>query len=124
MLDHLGFGVSDIGASKSFFSAALAPLGISIVMDGEHGVGLGKNGKPALWLAPGGTRPSPMHIAFTAERRAEVDAFYRAALAAGGKDNGAPGLCPTTIPTITEPSSSDRTATTSRLSATRPRPRS
>jgi catechol 2,3-dioxygenase-like lactoylglutathione lyase family enzyme len=92
MIDHLGFGVSDIAASKSFFSAALAPLGISIVMDGEHGVGLGKSGKPALWLAPGGTRPTPMHIAFTADRRAEVDAFHRAALAAGGKDNGAPGV--------------------------------
>jgi predicted lactoylglutathione lyase len=63
-------------------------------MEGEHGVGLGKKGKPALWLAPAEAKPTSMHIAFTAEKRAEVDAFYRAALAAGGKDNGAPGLRP------------------------------
>ena len=94
MLDHIGFAVSDIVASKSFFAAALAPLGISIVMDGEHGVGLGKKGKPALWLAPGVAKPGPIHIAFTADSRAEVDGFYKAALAAGGKDNGAPGLRP------------------------------
>jgi catechol 2,3-dioxygenase-like lactoylglutathione lyase family enzyme len=94
MLDHLGFGVSDLAASKSFFVAALAPLGIAVVMEGEHGVGLGKNGKPELWLAPGGSKQGPLHVAFTASKRAEVDAFHKAALAAGGKDNGAPGLRP------------------------------
>jgi len=94
MLDHLGFSVLNIGASRRFFAAALAPLGIFVVMEGEHGVGLGKNGKPALWLGLGATNPSPIHIAFTADSRADVDAFYKAALAAGGKDNGAPGLRP------------------------------
>jgi catechol 2,3-dioxygenase-like lactoylglutathione lyase family enzyme len=94
MLDHLGFGVSNVATSKRFFAAALTPLGVSIVMEGEHGVGLGKNGKPSLWLAPAEGPIGRMHIAFTAERRADVDAFYKAALSAGGKDNGAPGLRP------------------------------
>lgn len=94
MLDHLGFGVSDVAASKRFFVAALAPLGITVVMDIPQGVGLGQNGKPALWLAPADGPIGRMHIAFTAESRSIVDAFYRAALAAGGKDNGPPGLRP------------------------------
>ena len=94
MIDHLGFGVSDLAASKRFFVAALAPLGIAVAMEGEHGVGLGKNGKPLLWLVPAGAASGRMHIAFTAGKRADVDAFYKAALAAGGKDNGAPGLRP------------------------------
>lgn len=94
MIDHLGLGVSDLAASKRFFVAALAPLGIAVAMEGEHGVGLGKNGKPLLWLAPAGAASGRMHIAFTAGKRADVDAFYKAALAAGGKDNGAPGLRP------------------------------
>ncbi len=94
MIDHLGLGVSDLAASKRFFVAALAPLGIAVAMEGEHGVGLGKNGKPLLWFAPAGGASGRMHIAFTAGKRADVDAFYKAALAAGGKDNGAPGLRP------------------------------
>jgi catechol 2,3-dioxygenase-like lactoylglutathione lyase family enzyme len=92
MLDHLGFSVSNVATSKRFFAAALAPLGVFVVMEGEHGVGLGKNGKPSLWLAPAEGPIGRMHIAFTAERRADVDAFYKAALSAGGKDNGSPGL--------------------------------
>jgi len=94
MLDHLGFGVSNVATSKRFFAAALAPLGVFVVMEGEHGLGLGKNGKPSLWLAPAEGPIGRMHIAFTAERRADVDAFYKAALSAGGKDNGSPGLRP------------------------------
>lgn len=94
MFDHLGFGVSDLQASKRFFVAALAPLGIGVVMEGEFGVGIGKKGKPALWLSPAPAKPSPMHLAFTADTRADVDAFHRTALAAGAADNGAPGLRP------------------------------
>jgi catechol 2,3-dioxygenase-like lactoylglutathione lyase family enzyme len=94
MLDHLGFGVSNVAASKRFFVDALAPLGVSVVMEDEHGVGLGKNGKPSLWLAPAQGPIGRMHVAFTAERRADVDAFHKAALGAGGKDNGAPGMRP------------------------------
>jgi len=94
MFDHIGFGVSDYEASKAFFLKALQPLGIGIVMEGEHGLGIGPKGKPALWLYQSSVKPAPMHIAFTAENGEQVRAFYTAALAAGGKDNGGPGLRP------------------------------
>ena len=94
MFDHIGFGVTDYEKSKAFFVQALRPLGIGSVMEGEYGVGIGPKGKPGLWLHAASTPPTPLHIAFTAADRAQVDAFYRAALDAGGKDNGAPGLRP------------------------------
>jgi len=94
MFDHIGLGVSDYAASKAFFLAALEPLGVSIVMEGEHGLGIGPKGKPSLWLFETSGQPAPLHLAFTAENRAQVREFYRAAMAAGGKDNGAPGLRP------------------------------
>ncbi|MGZ5194481.1 MAG: VOC family protein [Ramlibacter sp.] len=94
MFDHIGFGVTDYEVSKAFFLKALQPLGIGIVMEGEHGLGIGPKGKPALWLHQSSVKPVPMHLAFTAENRKQVQAFYTAALAAGGKDNGAPGLRP------------------------------
>ena len=94
MFDHIGFGVTDYEKSKSFFLQALRPLGIGVVMEGPHGVGIGPQGKPGLWLHPTTEKPSPVHLALTAADRAQVDAFHRAAIAAGGKDNGAPGLRP------------------------------
>lgn len=96
MIDHLGFGVSDYERAKEFFLAALAPLGIGAVMevDGGVGIGIGKDHKPFLWLAPDAPPPAPLHLAFTAANRREVDAFHAAAIAAGGKDNGPPGLRP------------------------------
>lgn len=94
MFDHIGFGVSNLAKSKAFFLRALAPLRVTLVMEGSYGVGMGQNGKPSLWLHETRERPAPFHLAFVAESRAEVDAFYKAALAAGGKDNGAPGLRP------------------------------
>jgi catechol 2,3-dioxygenase-like lactoylglutathione lyase family enzyme len=94
MFDHIGFRVRDLEASRAFYLAALAPLGVGVAMEGPYGVGLGRGGKPSLWLSQGGSPVSPLHIAFTARSRAEVDAFHAAALAAGGKDNGAPGLRP------------------------------
>ena len=94
MFDHVGFGVSNLAASKAFFLEALAPLKVSLVMEGPYGVGIGQSSKPSLWLHETQGRPAPLHIAFVAASRAEVDAFYEAALAAGGKDNGAPGLRP------------------------------
>ena len=96
MFDHVGFGVSDYAASKAFFTQALAPLGIGIVVEGQYGAGIGRAGKPSLWVAPAAGKPvvAGMHLAFTAADRKQVDEFYRAALAAGGRDNGAPGLRP------------------------------
>src|SRR3989304_5714261 len=101
VIDHMGFQVSDYERALSFYEKALAPLGISVVMrvtpeqtGGYAGAGFGSKGKPTFWLEKGArTAPKP-HIAFVAENRAAVDAFYKAALAAGGKDNGAPGLRP------------------------------
>lgn len=92
MFDHIGIGVSHYEAAKAFFLQSLAPLGVSVAMEGPHGIGLGRNGKPSLWLHTTTDTPAPLHLAFTAETRAQVDAFYAAALAAGGTDNGAPGL--------------------------------
>lgn len=94
MFDHVGFGVTDYAASKAFFLKALQPLGVTIAMEGPHGIGLGLNGKPALWMFQSDEKPAHLHIAFTAQTRQQVDEFYRAALEAGGKDNGAPGLRP------------------------------
>ena len=94
MFDHVGFGVTDLAASKAFFVQALAPLGVAVVMEGPYGVGLGPKNKPALWLHESREKPAPLHLAFVAVNRAQVDAFHRAALAAGGRDNGAPGLRP------------------------------
>ncbi|MFT3664973.1 VOC family protein [Piscinibacter sp.] len=94
MFDHLGLGVSDLPRSKAFFLQALAPLQAAVVMEGPYGVGIGRKGKPSLWLSQAQAPSAPVHIAFVADSRAEVDAFHAAALAAGGRDNGAPGLRP------------------------------
>jgi len=94
MFDHIGFGATDVSASKKFFLQSLAPLGVAVAMEGQYGVGLGRNGKPSLWISPTTDKPAPLHLAFVAESRKDVDAFYKAALAAGGKDNGSPGLRP------------------------------
>lgn len=94
MFDHVGFGVTDLARSKTFFVEALRPLGVAVVMEGPYGVGLGAGGKPSLWLQDTGEAPARLHLAFAAASRADVDAFYKAAIAAGGRDNGAPGLRP------------------------------
>ena len=100
MLDHIGIPISDYARSKSFYEKALAPLGYSLVMEvpqtgnGERAAGFGADGKPDLWIGSEGGLNRSVHIALLAKDRATVDAFYRAALAAGGKDNGAPGLRP------------------------------
>jgi catechol 2,3-dioxygenase-like lactoylglutathione lyase family enzyme len=96
MFDHVVIGVSDYGASKEFFLRALAPLGVAVVSEGPLGIELcGPNSKASLCirLMPE-EKPSHLHLAFTAENRRQVQAFYRAALEAGAKDNGAPGLRP------------------------------
>src|SRR5207249_10971848 len=93
MIDHTGVGVSDIGKSKVFYKAALAPLGYELLMEADDAAGFGVDPKPDFWVGRS-TPVSPVHVAFRADTRAQVDAFYRAAMAAGGRDNGAPGLRP------------------------------
>ena len=103
MLDHIGITVADFDRSLRFYTDALAPLGYGLVMqvtpemtgtDARH-AGLGKDGKPDFWIGTGGqpTR-NGLHLAFAAADRAAVDTFHAAALAAGARDNGAPGLRP------------------------------
>jgi catechol 2,3-dioxygenase-like lactoylglutathione lyase family enzyme len=99
-LDHVSCNVSDYETSKRFYEAALAPLGIRILMDLGVVCGFGRD-KPDFWIA---SQPasfqraehlkhiSPTHLAFAAKDRAQVDAFHQAALAAGGKDFGKPGV--------------------------------
>ena len=97
MFDHVKFGVSDYAASKAFFLKALEPLGVAVVAEGvpTYGVELCATGKASsLCLFQTDEKPAHLHLAFTAENREQVDAFYRAALKSGGKDNGAPGLRP------------------------------
>jgi catechol 2,3-dioxygenase-like lactoylglutathione lyase family enzyme len=97
MFDHVKFGVSDFAASKAFFLEALAPLGVVVVGEGAptYGVELcAPGGAVSLCLFQTEEKPAHLHLAFVAQTRSQVDAFHRAALAAGGKDNGAPGLRP------------------------------
>ncbi len=100
MLDHIGFKVSDFATSKAFYKRALAPLGYALVMevtpemtgtDSRH-AGFGANGKPSFWIGTGETTRGSLHVALVANTRAQVDAFHAAAVAAGARDNGAPGL--------------------------------
>ena len=107
MIDHIGVPVSNLADATTFYLKALAPLGISVQLEvsaeqtGKGGaVGFGSDGKPFFWIGEGKTsapQANPadhLHVAFAATSRADVDAFYEAAMAAGAKDNGAPGLRP------------------------------
>ena len=92
MLDHLGIRVSDYPKSKSFFESALAPLGYAVVMEfGGVTAGLGAKGKPDFWISKGSAPPLGVHVALLSADRPTVDVFYQAAIAAGARDNGAPG---------------------------------
>ena len=95
MFDHVVFSVSDYAASRDFFLKALQPIGVKIVSEGPLGLEISADGKSSLCIRRETVeKPSHLHLAFRAEDRAQVDAFHRAALAAGGRDNGAPGLRP------------------------------
>ena len=94
MFDHVVFGVSDYAASKAFFLEALEPLGVVVVLEGPLGLEISADGKSSLCIYQTDEKPARLHLAFTAKSREQVAAFYRAALRAGGKDNGAPGLRP------------------------------
>lgn len=96
MIDHTGIGVTDVARSAGFYDAALAPLGLRRVMqipenDGSDGVGYGVD-YPVFWIDRFHPHGVNQHTAFAARNRAEVDAFYTAAVRAGGTDNGPPGL--------------------------------
>lgn len=99
MIDHLGISVRSHAQSRLFYLKALGPLGIGVAMEvskeesgapSDH-TGFGSNGKPYFWITEG-TVGGGMHLAFVTQTRKQVDDFYREALAAGAKDNGAPGL--------------------------------
>lgn len=90
--DHIGFNVADFNASRAFYLSALAPLGIGVVSEGEGWAMFGEPGRGRFWLGAFGAAATPIHIAFEATSREQVHQFYDAALAAGGRDNGQPGL--------------------------------
>jgi catechol 2,3-dioxygenase-like lactoylglutathione lyase family enzyme len=93
MYDHVGFKVKDLDASARFYAAALAALGCELGFNDPSTVSFGPPGAPALWLyADERLAHSLLHVAFRASSRSAVDAFHRAGLKAGGRDNGAPGL--------------------------------
>ena len=100
MIDHTGISVSDFKAASAFYTAALAPIGATLLAmipeDFTGGVKVGGFGqdRPTFWLSEGPAQDPSIHIAFSATERAAVDAFYTAALAAGGVDNGPPGPRP------------------------------
>ena len=98
MIDHVGIPVRNHAQARAFYRQALAPLGIGVVMEvtkeqtgGREASGFGANGKPFFWISEG-AGAGPLHIALVADSRAQVDAFYAAALQAGAKDHGAPGV--------------------------------
>ena len=99
MLDHVGLTVSDLQQAKAFYAAELAALANSLIMEvsaeqtgtGAY-AGFGAEGKPFFWIGDGRAAGAAVHVAFAAGSRAEVEAFHRAALEAGGRDNGPPGL--------------------------------
>lgn len=101
MIDHTGVSVSDFSRSKAWYQAALAPIGYSLLAEIPAAVtghtdvaGFGEAPKPDFWISRGAPNQPPIHVAFRVDSRAKVEAFHRAALAAGGRDNGGPGLRP------------------------------
>ena len=101
MIDHTGIDMSDPARSRRFYEQALAPLGYRVLMEiplevtgGAVVLGMGVPPKPDFWMGKALGGVSHIHVAFRAETRAQVDAFYKAAMATGGRDNGPPGLRP------------------------------
>jgi len=101
MIDHIGLAVSDLNRAKAFYRQALQPLGIDVIMevsteetgDQAH-AGFGADDKAFFWIGTSRKPKGGTHVAFSARTRADVDAFYRSAIGAGGRDNGAPGPRP------------------------------
>jgi len=101
-IDHMGIGVSDISQAQAFYELLLRPLGITLLMNiatdpaglKSRRLGFGSEGKPFFWLHDSPTPSQGAHIALIVQSRAAVDAFHAAGIAAGGQDNGAPGVRP------------------------------
>ncbi len=91
ILDHLTISVSDFERAKAFYQSALKPLGITMLAEFSGFAGMGAD-RPQFWFAQGDVGVHKTHIAFAATSRAQVDDFYRTAMAAGAKDNGKPGV--------------------------------
>ncbi len=99
MIDHIGLAVSNFDVSKAFYTKAFAPLGYQLIMEvtaemtGKYpAAGFGVPPKPDFWISGGGSNIQPVHVALRVDDRPAVDAFYKAAIAAGARDNGAPGI--------------------------------
>lgn len=92
IIDHIGFAISNYDKSKTFYVQALAPLKIQLVAEVHGWAGFGKKDKPEFWFGEAAKANGPMHIAFLAESREQVDQFYEAAIKAGATDNGKPGV--------------------------------
>ncbi|HEX2374286.1 MAG TPA: VOC family protein [Actinomycetota bacterium] len=92
MIDHVGLGVSDLEECKAFYQQALGPLGYQVLMERDGSVGFGRDGKPDFWIHANRALSGPTHVAIASPDRATVQAFHVAGLAAGGRDNGPPGL--------------------------------
>lgn len=92
MIDHLGIDVSNYPHSKQFYVAALKPLGYQALVEYDETTGFGAGGAPDFWISQGGATRPIIHVAFQCPTRAQVDSFHAAALQAGGKDNGPPGI--------------------------------
>ena len=117
MIDHAGVAVNNFGASKAFYASALAPLGYALLLEVSDAAGFGVPPKPDFWIGAGTSNVSPVHVAFRVTSRSLVDAFYKAAIAAGGRDNGAPVYVRTTIQTTMARLYLIRVVTTSKPSA-------
>jgi catechol 2,3-dioxygenase-like lactoylglutathione lyase family enzyme len=101
MIDHTGVSVSDFAKSKEFYTKALSAIGYALLLEFPASVtghtdvaGFGEPPKPDFWVSKGAANHPPMHVAFRVSSREQVDAFFKAAMAAGGRDNGAPGVRP------------------------------
>ena len=92
MIDHIELAVSDYQRSLQFYTRALAPLGMTLLNTVEGWSGFGRGNRACFWLGEDSFVQKPLHIAFAAQSREQVDAFYCAAIAAGGTDNGRPGI--------------------------------
>jgi len=92
IIDHIGIAITDYEKSKQFYLSVLATLGIGLVVEVQGWAGFGKEGKAEFWFGPDEVNQQPMHIAFAADNRQQVDDFYQAAIAAGATDNGEPGV--------------------------------